>query len=256
MTLSQSRREMGFPWEARCDDQAWSNRFTKALEQYRQIGPLSGSKIQAIAAGLDDWAEMLPQRGSGEHGRPIPANEWGIGPEAAVCQSLLTFLTLSGNDTLADRLEGLLLQLKKTAGNLDEAVMSSVPMETAIRRLTSISREQAHLLADLLRMVAKTHWPNSNEGDFGNLPSDQGSGSCANGVLFTDTEQNILQALGSDTLTGSELAKRAGYPLNSNFKATLSSLRKRGVLGNASPGYYIDEAYQYLLYRSQDRGQA
>jgi len=54
---------------------------------------------------------------------------------------------------------------------------------------------------------------------------------------LTAAEQNILEALGDGTLTGEKLAEKAGYPCNSNFKNTLSSLVKRGILVNDRPGY-------------------
>jgi hypothetical protein len=54
---------------------------------------------------------------------------------------------------------------------------------------------------------------------------------------LTEAEQNILEAIGNTTLTGEKLADKAGYPCNSNFKNTLSSLVKRGLLINDRPGY-------------------
>jgi hypothetical protein len=54
---------------------------------------------------------------------------------------------------------------------------------------------------------------------------------------LTETESNILEALGEGKLTGEMLAQKAGYPCNSNFKNTLSSLVKRGLLANDRPGY-------------------
>jgi len=54
---------------------------------------------------------------------------------------------------------------------------------------------------------------------------------------LTETEGNILEALGEGKLKGGQLAKKAGYPFNSNFKNTLSSLVKRGLLVNDRPGY-------------------
>lgn len=54
---------------------------------------------------------------------------------------------------------------------------------------------------------------------------------------LTDTEINILEALGERKLTGETLAQDTGYPCNSNFKNTLSSLVKRGLLVNDRPGY-------------------
>jgi hypothetical protein len=75
---------------------------------------------------------------------------------------------------------------------------------------------------------------------------------------LTDTEQNIIEALDKNKMNGEPLAKKTGYPYNSNFKNTLSSLRKRGILGNKSPGYFLEPAYYYLLNepdKSQDKGQ-
>lgn len=54
---------------------------------------------------------------------------------------------------------------------------------------------------------------------------------------LTEAERNILEALGEGKLKGEQLAKKAGYPCNSNFKNTLSSLVKRGLLVNDRPGY-------------------
>jgi len=74
-------------------------------------------------------------------------------------------------------------------------------------------------------------------------------------LSLNDTERNILEALGQGTMTGEKLAKRAGYPFNSNLKSTLSSLRKRGILGNASPGYFITGKFQGVLDKGQDKCQ-
>lgn len=54
---------------------------------------------------------------------------------------------------------------------------------------------------------------------------------------LTEAERNILEALGEGKLKGEQVAKKAGYPCNSNFKNTLSSLVKRGLLVNDRPGY-------------------
>jgi len=70
-----------------------------------------------------------------------------------------------------------------------------------------------------------------------------------------DAERNILEALGRGTMTGEKLAERAGYPFNSNFKSTLSSLRKREILGNASPGYFITDKFRGVLDKGQDKCQ-
>lgn len=54
---------------------------------------------------------------------------------------------------------------------------------------------------------------------------------------LTEAERYILEALGEEKLKGEQLAKKAGYPCNSNFRNTLSSLVKRGLLMNDRPGY-------------------
>ena len=66
-------------------------------------------------------------------------------------------------------------------------------------------------------------------------------------ITLTDTEQNIIEGLGNKTLTATELAKKIRYPYNSNFRSTLSTLRKRGILGNRSPGYFLEPRYHCLL---------
>jgi hypothetical protein len=67
---------------------------------------------------------------------------------------------------------------------------------------------------------------------------------------LNDTEQGIIEALGNETLTGERLAREAGYPYNFKFKSSLSALRKRGILGNKSPGYFLEPEYEFLLRES------
>lgn len=67
---------------------------------------------------------------------------------------------------------------------------------------------------------------------------------------LNDAEVNIVEALGTKTLTGEKLSVKAGYPYNSNFKSTLSALRKRGILGNKAPGYFVEPDYHFLLKKS------
>jgi hypothetical protein len=64
---------------------------------------------------------------------------------------------------------------------------------------------------------------------------------------LNDTEQDIIEALGNETLTGEKLAKEAGYRYDFKFKSSLSGLRKRGILGNKSPGYFLESEYEFLL---------
>jgi len=70
------------------------------------------------------------------------------------------------------------------------------------------------------------------------------------GQKLDDIEQDIITALGDRTLTGAQLAKDAGHPYNFKFKSSLSSLRKRGIIGNKSPGYFLESDYESLLNKS------
>jgi len=65
-----------------------------------------------------------------------------------------------------------------------------------------------------------------------------------------DIEQDIITALGDRTLTGAKLARDVGHPYNFKFKSSLSGLRKRGILGNKSPGYFLEPEYESLLNKS------
>ena len=50
-------------------------------------------------------------------------------------------------------------------------------------------------------------------------------------AILNTIESNILEAIGTKRMVGEKIAKPAGYPFNSNLKATLSSMRKRGMTG-------------------------
>jgi hypothetical protein len=49
---------------------------------------------------------------------------------------------------------------------------------------------------------------------------------------LNEVEQDMIEALGDETLTGEKLAKEAGRPYNFKFRSSLSGLRRRGILGN------------------------
>ncbi len=61
-------------------------------------------------------------------------------------------------------------------------------------------------------------------------------------------EQNIIEALGNDTLTCEQLAPKAGYEVNRHFKKAISSLSKRGILGNKRLGYFVQPQYQRIVH--------
>ena len=54
---------------------------------------------------------------------------------------------------------------------------------------------------------------------------------------LSQREEDILEALGDQTMIASEIAKRAGYKHDGYFQSLLSRLRKRGLLINLRPGY-------------------
>jgi hypothetical protein len=71
----------------------------------------------------------------------------------------------------------------------------------------------------------------------GNIIINPGRADPASGPL-SEMEKNIMEALGEQTMTGEDLAKHAGYEFSSHFRTTLTSLTKRGLIGNRRPGYF------------------
>ena len=57
---------------------------------------------------------------------------------------------------------------------------------------------------------------------------------------LNDLEREIVEVLEKDTLTGEQIAARLGQDdCDGHLKGTLSSMVKRGILGNKRPGYYV-----------------
>ncbi|MCP4257841.1 MAG: hypothetical protein GY774_09985 [Planctomycetes bacterium] len=69
-------------------------------------------------------------------------------------------------------------------------------------------------------------------------------------IELNRTEKIIIEALGDEILTVEELAVKSGYEVSGHFRRTISSLRKRDILANKQPGYYLKPEFHYLL---QDR---
>lgn len=57
-------------------------------------------------------------------------------------------------------------------------------------------------------------------------------------LALTERESNVIQALGSATMTAEKLSKAAGYPNNSSFRELLSQMVKRKILGKRDGGGY------------------
>ena len=66
-------------------------------------------------------------------------------------------------------------------------------------------------------------------------------------IQLRTIEKNIIEALGTDTLTLEQIAPKAGYEVNGHFKEAVSSLTKRGILGNRRPGYFVQPQYQHVF---------
>lgn len=98
-----------------------------------------------------------------------------------------------------------------------------------------------HRLLDLVKRLEAWHY--LTVGSFERLAQGRQ-------LSLSEADNNIIEALGRDTVKGEDLAVKAGYPYNSNFKTTCATLRKRKILGNKSPGYFLEPKYHYLLDKS------
>ena len=67
------------------------------------------------------------------------------------------------------------------------------------------------------------------------------------GSELNQTERNIIEALGDATLRLEELAPKAGYEVSGHLRRTVSSLTKRGILGNKKPGYFVQPEHQWMI---------
>jgi hypothetical protein len=54
-------------------------------------------------------------------------------------------------------------------------------------------------------------------------------------------EECVIEALGGDTLTGQQIALKAGYPYDASLRQCLAAMRRRGILGGRQgvPGYWV-----------------
>jgi hypothetical protein len=58
-------------------------------------------------------------------------------------------------------------------------------------------------------------------------------------IDLNETERNIIVALNEQVLTVEQLAVKADYELSGHFRRTVTSLTKRGIVGNKRPGYFV-----------------
>lgn len=66
-------------------------------------------------------------------------------------------------------------------------------------------------------------------------------------IKLNQTEWNVIEVLGDETLRLKELAPRSGYEVSGHLRRTVSSLTKRGILGNKEPGYFVQPEYQSMV---------
>jgi len=66
-------------------------------------------------------------------------------------------------------------------------------------------------------------------------------------IELSTIERNIFEVLGTDTLTFEQLAAKADYEVSGHLRRTVSSLSKRGIVGNKRPGYFVQPDYQRII---------
>ena len=71
-------------------------------------------------------------------------------------------------------------------------------------------------------------------------------------IEWNETERSIIEALNGGTLTLEQLAAKAGYEVSGHFRRTVTSLSKRGILGNKRPGYYVQPQYMQIVSELSD----
>jgi hypothetical protein len=107
--------------------------------------------------------------------------------------------------------------------------------------------EDANLLKLAQDLIAMLERMVTSDGPDTSSDEPGPSASIQSEHIADDTERDIIDALQGETLTGAKLAERAGYAYNFKFKSSLAGLRKRGILGNKSPGYFLEPEYEFLL---------
>jgi alkylated DNA nucleotide flippase Atl1 len=67
-----------------------------------------------------------------------------------------------------------------------------------------------------------------------------GGGQAPAESVLSDIEAAVLEVLaGGKVLTGPQIAALAGYPYDTHLRSSLAALRRRGLIGNKAPGYYL-----------------
>ena len=161
----KSRREATVELAAARDATVWGRRFQVAVRRYQQLGEFSREKLEAVAEGLAQWAQTLPQHHVTRHGVHLPVNEWGLDPELDVVHEAILQLTLEGQDGLAERLERAAEDLRRTARSLDERYpLGSPDDEAAVARIVGIARARSAALAAMALRLRRVLFRKAREG--------------------------------------------------------------------------------------------
>jgi len=156
----------------------------------------------------------------------------------------LRFVEPQANVVLMDLSAGMPEAVRVIHVKLQELLLKASQVDILKQEDTDAARREDSSLLKLARDLVLMLQRIAKDTDQGTLTLNNAEDS------INDTEQDIIEALDSETLTGEKLAKEAGYPYNFKFKSNLSGLRKRGILGNKSPGYFLESEYEFLLNKS------
>lgn len=145
MRSSDGRGRRGAPQPG-----AWHERYSRVTGLYGRLG-FCAALVDALAAGLREWAGILPQVEQDLLGKHKPVNSWGLEPELTELRMVEIRLQLAGDMALADQVGRLTRQLYSTAASLDGCYPKLTEDESAAElRLVPTARMQANALADLL----------------------------------------------------------------------------------------------------------
>ena len=178
----------------------WSDRFNRATARYRPLTAGSDEHLEDVAAGIEDWASILPQTDQSPSGHFITANTWGLGPELSELRVIIIQLKLHGCRDIAEELKFLADDLKTTAHRLDECYpKSAAAHESAEKRLVGLARNQATRLADLLRQLKV---------DMRRVQPAQRPDSCGDRQRTGANRQPAQRAVGGRAAGGPRISRR------------------------------------------------
>lgn len=191
------------------------------------------AKINRLVDRLTNWLKGDIPHAIRGYGRYIQLIRF-VEPEANI---VLMALSAGMPDTVRT-IHVKLQELLRKASHVDSLKREDAEesrLEDA--NLLKLARDLAVMLED----IAESDEPDTSRDE------PHVSASIPTEHISNDTERDIIDALRGGTLTGEKLAKKAGHAYNYKFKSSLAGLRRRGILGNKSPGYFLEPEYEFLL---------